>query len=279
MQRENTLRKRLHSQETLSETISAMKSLAAHHFREARSALPSARAYRTGIDQALAAVGLHQLVRPGHTAAILLIAADLGLCGGYNSRLSCTAVEHHKTLCAQRVYCVGHRPLSAFRRAGINIDRSYNSPTSVAGLTGTLLHLSEDLLDDYLNDRFSTLTVISARFDGVGEFTPVNTRLLPVDIPDSDSSIQPSMYVAIDHLAAVAVREYLYIRLFQTALNSLASEHSARLVATESAGSWLAEKTASARRQLASIRREAATQEVLDIAATARRRNRRAERH
>jgi F0F1-type ATP synthase gamma subunit len=84
--------------------------------------------------------------------------------------------------------------------------------------------------------------------------------------------MKPSTYVSSDHLAAVAVREYLYIRLFQTSLESLASEHGARLVATESAGEWLSEKAAVARRQLASIRREAATQEVLDIAATAKRR-------
>lgn len=275
MQRENALRRRLHSLDTLSETISAMKSLAAHHFREARSALPAAREYRTQIDRALASGGLHRWVRPGNAKAILLIAADVGLCDGYNSRLSSAAIQHHQQVTAACVYCVGRRPLPAFKRAGISIDRNYRSPTSVAGLTGTLLQLSEDIIDDYLNNRFNTLTVVSARFDGVGDFTPVSTQLLPVDLPKPDSSIPPSSYVSIDHLAAVAVREYLYIRLFQTALDSLASEHSARLVATESAGSWLAEKTSAARRQLSSIRREAATQEVLDIAATAKRRNKR----
>jgi F-type H+-transporting ATPase subunit gamma len=249
-----------------------MKSLAAHHFRSARTALPAAHAYRHGIDDALAVLELHQQRSPGDAPAILLIAADLGLCGGYNSQLAAAALDHHGRLNARRVYCVGHRPLSFLKRADVKVDREYSAPTSVAGLTELLLRLGEDLLIDYLDGKFGTLDVVSAQFAGVGEFTPICTSLLPIDPSESVSSMKPSTYVSSDHLAAVAVREYLYIRLFQASLDSLASEHGARLVATESAGEWLAEKTSAARRQLASIRREAATQEVLDIAATARRR-------
>lgn len=272
MKREHSLRRRLRSLETLSEAIGAMRSLAAHHFRSARSALPAAHAYRQGIDDALSVLGLHQQPSPGDTPAILLIAADLGLCGGYNSQLATAAIEHHGRLDARRVYCVGRRPLSLFRRANVNVDREYSAPTSVAGLTELLLRLGEDLLVDYLDGKFGTLNVISAQFDGVGEFTPICARLLPIERQERVSLMKPSTYVSTDHLAAVAIREYLYIRLFQTALDSLASEHGARLFATESAGQWLSEKTSTARRQLASIRREAATQEVLEIAATARRR-------
>jgi F-type H+-transporting ATPase subunit gamma len=272
MKREHALRRQLHSLETLSDAVGAMKSLAAHHLRSARAALPAAHAYRQGIDDAVAVLGIHQQRSPGAAPAVLIIAADLGLCGSYNSRLAAAALEQRGQVNAQRIYCVGHRPLSFFRRANVKVDRDYGAPTSVVGLTELLLHLGEDLLADYLVGQFGTLDVISARFDGVGEFTPCCTRLLPIDPPESSSSMQPSSYVSLDHLAAVAVREYLYIRLLQASLDSLASEHGARLVATESAGEWLSEKTAAARRKLASIRREAATQEVLDIAATARRR-------
>ena len=275
MKRENALRRRLRSLETLTEAVGAMKSLAAHHFRSARAALPSARAYRQDIDEAIAALGLHQANTTAREASgLLLVAADLGLCGGYNSQLTGATVERHRKSPAQRVYCVGHRPISALKRAGLNVDRAYNAPTSVAGLTDLLLRLGEDLLVDYLDGMFSTLDVISAQFQGVGEFAPVSTRLLPIDPHQSSFAIPQSNYVSSDHLAAVAIREYLYIRLFQTSLDSLAAEHGARLVATESAGEWLSEKTDVARRQLASFRREAATQEVLDIAASARRRKR-----
>jgi F-type H+-transporting ATPase subunit gamma len=272
MKRAHILRRRLRSLDMLSEAVGAMKSLSAHHFRAARAALPAARAYRQGIDVALAAIGLHQRIFPGDANAILVIAADLGLCGGYNAQLAAAAMDAHDKLRVQRVYCVGRRPLTLLRREGVNVDRHYEAPTGVAGLTELLLRVGEDLITDYLTGGFGTLDVISARFEGVGSFTPTSTRLLPIDSPPSTSAMQPSIYASPDHLAAVAVREYLYIRLFQASLDSLASEHGARLVATESAGQWLSEKIDAARRQLASIRRELATQEVLDIAATARHR-------
>lgn len=268
MKREHSLRRRLRSLETLSEAVGAMKSLSAHHFRSARTALPAARAYRKGIDDALAVLRLHQRAPPGEAPAILLVAADLGLCGGYNSQLAAAAIDNHSRLNAKRIYCVGHRPLASLKRADVKVDRGYSAPTSVLGLTELLLRLGEDLLVDYRDGKFGTLNVISAKFDGVGEFTPTCARLLPIDPHETMSSMKPSSYVTSGHLAAVAVREYLYIRLFQTSLDSLASEHGARLVATESAGEWLSEKTAAARRQLAAMRREASTQEVLDIAAT-----------
>jgi F-type H+-transporting ATPase subunit gamma len=272
MRREHSLQRTLRSLETLSDAIGAMKSLAAHHFRATRAALPAAHAYREGIDDAISVLRLHQQPTPSDRPATLLIAADLGLCGGYNSQLATAALEHHNRLSAGRVYCVGRRPLPLFRRANVNVDREYSAPTSVAGLTELLLRLGEDLLVDYLDGEFGPLDVISAQFDGVGEFTPICVRLLPIERQETVSSMKSSAYVSTDHLAAVAIREYLYIRLFQTALDSLASEHGARLVATESAGEWLSEKTSAARRRLASMRREAATQEVLDIAASAKRR-------
>lgn len=272
MKREHSLRRRLRSLETLSEAVGAMKSLSAHHFRSARAALPAARAYREGIDDALAVLRLDHTDSAGDASAILVVAADLGLCGGYNSQLAAAAIDHHARLKANRVYCVGRRALTSLKRAGIGVDRDYHAPTSVTGLTELLLRLGEDLFVDYLEGKFGTLNLISAQFEGVGAFIPTCTRLLPIDPPKTLSSMKPSGYVKSDHLTAVAVREYLYIRLFQTTLDSLASEHGARLVATESAGEWLSEKAGVARRQLAAVRREAATQEVLDIAATAKRR-------
>jgi hypothetical protein len=64
MKREQALQRRLHAQETLYAAVSALQSLSAHHFRIARAALPATQAYRTGIDDALAAIGLAPPVMP-----------------------------------------------------------------------------------------------------------------------------------------------------------------------------------------------------------------------
>ena len=71
-------------------------------------------------------------------------------------------------------------------------------------------------------------------------------------------------------MTAVAVREFLYTTLHELLLDSLASEHGMRLLAAESARQWLDETSETVRRQLSASRREATTQEVLDIVAGAR---------
>ena len=277
MKREHSLKRRLKSLETLSESVAAMKSLSAHHFRSTRAGLLAARAYRAGIEAAVSSLDFPEMDDNGGPRGLLIIGADLGLCDGYNSRLTQMAIAEatgNETVGGpvEQVYCIGHRSIPTLRRAGLPLSRTYSTPTSVAGLTDVLLAVAEDVLTDYLDGRIARLTVVSARFEGVGEFTPISTELLPVSAPEQASRHPPSDYIDRRHLIAVALREYLYIELYQTLLDSLASEHGARLVATEAAGEWLEEKSSGTRRQLSSVRREGATQEVLDIAAACRRR-------
>jgi F-type H+-transporting ATPase subunit gamma len=74
----------------------------------------------------------------------------------------------------------------------------------------------------------------------------------------------------LQHLRAVAVREFLYIMLHEILLDALAAEHGMRLMASEAALQWLDETSRRTDRQLATSRVESATQELLDIVAGGR---------
>jgi F-type H+-transporting ATPase subunit gamma len=265
MKREQFLRRRLHAQETLYEAVSAMQSLSAHHFRMARAVLPATHAYRAGIDDALAAIDVTEPTLPLTPPGLLLIASDLGLCNGYNARLGQYAVAQHAHLQCAALYCVGRRPAGLLERARIAITRLYPAPTSVAGLTPLLLRLAQEMLGDHLAGVFSSLYAVSARFDGVGAFTPVCTRVWPLPPVRQSSPLRLSVYVSRTRLLTVALREFLYIVLFQILLDALAAEHSTRLVAAGSAAEWLQTRIGETRRQLATSRRETSTQELLDI--------------
>ena len=270
MKLEKTLRRRLKWQEALLGAVSAMKSLSAHHFRVARAALPAARDYRNGIEQIVASVEFPKPVKMG-PPALLAIASDRGLCDGYTSRLAQEAVIQDQKVHYGRVYCIGRRQVRMLQQSGLSISQIYPSPTSVAGITRILLRIAQEVLGDYLADQFSTLDVVSARFEGVGSFNPVLTRVLPVVSGRSIVKVPLSDYVSRRHVMTVALREFLYITLFEILLDSLASEHGTRLAATESAEEWLEDRTAETKRGLASVHREATTQEVLDIVAGGRR--------
>jgi F0F1-type ATP synthase gamma subunit len=185
-----------------------------------------------------------------------------------------TDIEEYHRLGASSFYCIGRRRLTAFRRANVPVARSYGTVASVAGLTSLLLTLADDVLGDYLTGGCSSLHIVSARFDGVGAFTPHATRVLPMASTRTVTHTTAAPYASGAHLAQTAVREYLYSTLFELLLDALAAEHGMRLVATQSAGEWLDERLENIRRQLASARRESSTQEVLDLVSGVRQRRR-----
>ena len=270
MKREKTLRRRLHTLSTLEEAVSAMRSLSAHYFRLSRQALPAARAYRDEIERALAEVNVRQGMDLAAPPGLLLIVSDLGLCGDYNTRLVQTAVEQYRREGEGSLYCVGRRPRAILAKYGIKPKRVYHAPASVDGLPSLLLQVAQDMLDDFLRKEIGRLYVVSARFEGAGRFRPVVTQVLPVRPRRPVQPLRATVYQSHRRLAAVAVREFLYTTLHELLLDSLASEHGMRLLAAESARQWLDETSETVRRQLSASRREATTQEVLDIVAGSR---------
>jgi F-type H+-transporting ATPase subunit gamma len=267
MKREKLLKRRLRTLQTLGEAVGAMKALSAHHFRVCRQALPAARAYQDQLKTALNEIGVSQSIDFKAPPGLLAIVSDLGLCGDYNTRLVQTAVDQIHRDRARPFYCVGRRPRAVLARNQITPDRLYPAPASVDGLPGLLLKLAQDLLDDFSYQKMSSLLVVSARFEGAGRFSPSVTRVLPIDPTHDVKPVRPTKYQSQRRLAAVAVREYLYTTLYELLLDALASEHGMRLIAAESARGWLDETGETVRRQLAAVRREATTQEVLDIVA------------
>ena len=282
MKREKSLRRRLAGLRLLNDAVGALKSLASVHFQSARKTLTEARTYRAGVETLLPV--LRPVGRPRTSAppGLLLVASDIGLCGDYNIRLAAAAAEAAsgaasnaaarnaaaRNANAERpvVYCVGRRGRNALVRAGLEPRREYAMPTGVAGLTTLVLKLAGDLLDDYRAGRISGLQMISARFEGAGRFSPVRSDVLPP--PASGADPPPiSSYVDPGRLAVVVVREFVYIVLYQALLDALAAEHGMRLVAVESAGGWLDERIGQVRRELSAVRRERATQEVIEITA------------
>jgi F-type H+-transporting ATPase subunit gamma len=274
VKKKETLRRELASLGMLADAVGAMKSLSAHHLRAARADLQAARVYRDGIGQMLADAGLAQIPTRTDPHAVLVVAADLGLCDGYNARIATAAIEHCQRMSAHAVYVAGRRILPTLAHAGIRPVGTYTPAASAAGLPSALLTLADDVLGAYLEGTFGTLDVVSARFDGVGACSPTITQVLPVIPSARPRGTARTPYVGSAYLRRIAVREYLYSMLYELLVDALASEHGMRLVATQAAGEWLDERVGVVQRQLASVRREASTQEVLEVAAGARLRRR-----
>jgi F0F1-type ATP synthase gamma subunit len=272
MSRERVLRRRLHVLGTLHEAVGALRSLSAHHFRAARAALPAARTYRAEVEATLGV--LPELLRPEAEArgesAILLVSADLGLCGDYAARLATEAARARASLGQGPFWCVGRRAVRPLAHAGITPDRVWPGAAGTASLPRLLVPLVNEIVAAREAGRLRSLVIVAARFDGAGRFVPTRNGILPVTPPAGAPPLRPSPYAGPAHLAAVLVREFLYVALHETLLDALAAEHGKRLVVAEGARGWLEQRRHATARQLGAVRRETTTQEVLEVATGAR---------
>jgi F-type H+-transporting ATPase subunit gamma len=269
MMREQQLAKRSKTLHTLDEAVTAMKSLSAHHFLLARRSLESARKYRSEIDELILQIGLFQQNHRTGPPGVLLITSDLGLCGDFNTRLTHFAERLLDRHPGSVFYVVGRRGRMAMEKQSIHCERVYKAPASVDGLPLGVLSIAEDIVQQYSQQKIASLTVVAARFEGAGRFTATPTQLLPINTT-SDQPRVATPYQSRRHLLEVAVREYLYTTLYELLLDSLAAEHAMRLIAAENARKWIDDTRQTVQRQLAAVRRENSTQEVLDIVAGSR---------
>jgi F-type H+-transporting ATPase subunit gamma len=266
--RERPLQQRLKALGTLHEAVGALRSLSAQHFRAARAALPTARAYRVELDRSMGVLG--ELPPAADPTAIVLVAADLGLCGDYVARLTAEAVAARTALGPGPLWCVGRRAARPLARAGLTADAVWDGATGTTALPRLLVPLVNAIIRARAGGEIGSLTIVAARFEGAGHFRPVRVPLLPVRAPADAAPLRPSPYTSPRHLTSVVVREFLYVALYETFLEALAAEHGKRLVVTESAHNWLEERLQATARQLGARRRETATEEVLEVAAGAR---------
>ncbi len=274
MRHEVFLKHRLHTLRTLHDAVSAMRSLSAHHFRIIRQGLQSARTYREEIERIVAEIGIHQPPSATAPTGLLVVGSDLGLCGDYNSQLARRTIAECQRREFGPVYSVGRRLRPALAHAGVELQRNYDAPASLDGLARLLLQLAQDLMEDYSSGKIGGLDVAAARFDGVGHFTPMFTRLLPINPVQAIVPLLGSPYVSTGHLRSVAVREYVYISLHEVLMDALTAEHGMRLTAAEAALQWIEETTAQAAQKLSASRSETATQELLDLVSGAKQRRR-----
>jgi F-type H+-transporting ATPase subunit gamma len=268
---ERELERRLRTLSTLEQAIGALRSLSARHFLAARAPLASARAYRDEIGAFLAALDTAEPREPNHDhSGIVLVTADLGLVGDYSARLTREALDLRRERGDGPLLCVGHRAVPILAKSGVEPTSVRDAPSSVAGLSAILLSLVDELLRLRRAGALESLWLVAARFEGAGHFSPMRVPVLPMEAPAGRPQLPISPYCAAPHVRAVVVREYLYAVLYETMLESLASEHGKRLVVAEGARSWLDDRIDATRRLAASVRRESSTREVLEIAAGAR---------
>lgn len=216
------------------------------------------------------------LRRPrGNRAAHIIIAADKGLAGGYNSGVLQLAEEHMKAFEESNIFCIGQMAREYLERRGYVIDIEFAHVIQ----DPTLYHarqIAETVLELYNQNMLDEVYIVYTRRISTMVQKPEVIRLLPVRVEDFDdveasvSSQEEILYEpSVTRLMELLIPQYLIGVIYSALVQSFASEQCARMNAMDAATRNANEMMDRLGHELNRARQSQITNEIAEIIAGA----------
>jgi len=261
-----------------------MKMVSAAKLRRAQEAVVAARPFSNKLQQVIASLArredqdAHPLLaqRGQGKALVVLITSDRGLCGGFNGNVS-KAVERHvranpdgfEQLDLLLIGRKGNDYLK--RRPGMSIYKVYENllGTGQVGYAPASL-LGQELVELYESEQYDAVFLAFNAFRSAISQEPLIKQLLPVvpAVEESDTGEYLADYLYEPDVTAVLsalLPKYVEVQIFRAFLESVASEHGARMSAMDSASKNATEMIGKLTLQYNRARQAAITKELMEI--------------
>jgi F-type H+-transporting ATPase subunit gamma len=258
MAKARALDKRRKSIRNIRKITRTMELIATARFKKAMDRAHAATAYTRRITQLVADLshsGLtvsHPLLEAHdkvNNATLLVLTANRGLCGGYNSNVVRAALVRYAALREQipnvRLEISGKRGIGAFKFRGYAAQERFTHFEDKPSFAEVDV-LANRYLEAYISRRLDRLDVAYMRFESISKQIPTVETLLPLGAmaKDQNSATQgQSQYEFLPSAESIleeVVPTSFKVKLFKCFLDSAVSEQIARMVAmkaaTENAG-------------------------------------------
>jgi F-type H+-transporting ATPase subunit gamma len=235
------IRRRIRSVKNIQQITKAMKMVAAARLRRAQERAISSRPYTDKIREVLASVagGLgditHPLleVRQVNRVGYLVMAADKGLCGAYNSNVLKEAMSHVRKQENPLLFTVGRKSRDYFKRRGYSIEREMSGfserPTYEHAHT-----LAKTVVEIYTEGQVDELYLVYTRFISPVQQEPVTIQLLPIASEDVQGNAPQQAYIfepSAEDVLSLLLPQYLETVLNGALIQASASELGSRMAA------------------------------------------------
>jgi F-type H+-transporting ATPase subunit gamma len=276
------IKKRIGSVKNTQQITKAMKMVSAAKLRRAQEAVVAARPYANKLQEVLASMarrdteGDYPLLeqRDKKHALIIIMTADRGLCGGFNSSIARATEAFIKAndggFEEYTVRIIGRKGKEALkRRPKIVIDKVYENLTGhITYATAALI--GRELIEDFEAEKFDTVYMIYNHFFSAINQEVTTSQLLPVEPPqadaDDDAYVVDFIYEpsSADVLKSI-LPKYVEVEIFRALLESVASEQGSRMSSMDSASKNAAEMIDKLTLQYNRARQAAITSELMEI--------------
>jgi len=284
------IRRRIKSVKNTQQITKAMKMVSAAKLKRAQDRVVTARPFANKMMEVLSGLAdrtdedfHHPLLdaRGDERYLLVLVTADKGLCGAFNTNLikaaqAFIAANPNKQI---EILAVGRKGRDFFRRRSAMLAGEY------IGLTGKgrvdfseALEVARDVIKRFTDDKeIDKAFIIYNEFKSVLQQRVVTEQLLPVargdsaDAQDSAASAQPVTRVDYiyeqppQEIFARLLPRLVETQIFRALLESIASEQGARMTAMDSASKNARELIDSLTLNMNRVRQAAITNEIIEV--------------
>jgi F-type H+-transporting ATPase subunit gamma len=281
------IRRRIKSVKNTQQITKAMKMVSAAKLKRAQDRVITARPFANKMIEVLAELASrtgenfhHPLLdaRGDETYLVVLITADKGLCGAFNTNLIKAAQGFIRDNPEKKIeiLAVGRKGRDYFRRRGATLAGEY------IGLTGKgrvefseAMEVARDVIKRFTeNDDIDKAFIIYNEFKSVLQQRVVIEQLLPVSraaTEAEDTTNQPLTFVDYIYEQPPAeifsrlLPRLIETQVFRALLESVASEQGARMTAMDSASKNASELIDSLTLNMNRVRQAAITNEIIEV--------------
>ena len=272
------IRRRVRSVKNTQQITKAMKMVSAAKLRRAQDQAIAARPYGVLLRQMLANVaqgaandpdaGAHPLlaVRPEQRVLLVVITADSGLAGAFNSNLIKLAhrfAEEHKSA-KLSFELIGKKGVNYFRRrfdgiAGTHTDLFRRVKFEDAE------RIANQIITRFEAGEVDAVYLFTNEFKNAMAPALTSTRILPIEVPKTAEPVDYIYEQNPGELLGSLLPRYVKLLVYRAFLESVAAEHAARMVAMEAATKNAGEVIDKLTLQMNRVRQASITREIIEI--------------
>jgi F-type H+-transporting ATPase subunit gamma len=276
------IRRRISGVKNTQKITKAMKMIAAARLRRAQEAIVSTRPYARKLGQLLCHlvtkvdVNLNPLLvaREIKTVLLVVVTADRGLCGSFNSNIVKAAVQNIKsqTGVKVKVLTVGRKGSEFFGKRDFDVIAKHVGIFSRLDFSHAR-SVIQGITEGYLKGDFDKVEVIYNEFKSVIQQRIVREQLLPIPPEETQGTGDLHSLAQVDYIyepssaeiVNALVPRHLNFQMWRILLESNAAEQGAQMTAMDNATENAKELISDLTLKFNNARQASITKELLEI--------------
>jgi len=281
------VRLRIRSVKNIAQVTRALQAVSASKVRKAVEALMHTRPYATKAWQVLTHIAnqpgkenLHPLLisRPEiNNVLVIMLSGDRGLAGAYNTNIVRFTMEYFNDYKVPvRYITVGRKGRDMLIRRRRDILAEFSDLPAAPAFTDVSA-IGRIAVDEFLEDRMDEVYLVYTDFVNMARQVATIKKILPLEVEEGEERVQDyeprekglaAAYIyepGESQILGEIVPRFTALQVYQAILESLASEHAARMVAMQNATDSATELAGILQLEYNKARQQTITNEILDI--------------